>query len=109
MMAALAIVGLVLGCNRMWARHVLYREKAAGTTHYVQLLRFQIECSEPNGQLATLTHFFLPKGIMRPTTLVQAITLKQYYERLASRYDYAARYPWVFLGPDPPPPDAAEQ
>jgi len=96
-MIAVAVVGLVLTGLDLERRRSRYRGLAA---HYRTLVAGVQEIE--GGPLAGKM-FRNPPG--KSYAVVESRDLVQFRRTMAAKYERAARYPWLPVPPDPPPPE----
>jgi len=105
MMIAVAVVGIMLGTEKLWRAHVLYAERAsyhAGLrTHFLQSPASvayweQRWTSQREGLKGS---YSWPDG----PPFVTAIAA--YHDRLRAKWERASRLPWLPVAPDPPEPE----
>jgi hypothetical protein len=86
MMVAVALAAVASYGAILWRRAAEYRERADGY-------------ADP-GEVVEMS-FVSPTEVQRYNS-----ARKAWCAELARKYDRAARYPWLPLAPDPPPPQA---
>ena len=86
MMAAVTVVGSVCWSAVMVVRRETYLEEAS-----------QHEVNEKvyRGELPTCFNI---------GTMTERLVVAEFHARLKQKYERAARYPWLFVAPDPPDP-----
>src|SRR5205085_237360 len=100
LMVAVTGAGIILGCLQMQRRRASYLDRAH---------RFADESRGMSNMLATpdcTVWYGTPEEIERYQREARAyeIRLAEYFDELSKKYEYAARYPWLPVAPDPPEP-----
>jgi hypothetical protein len=107
LMVAVAIVALVAWLAPVRRQQESYAARAAIYRRYAQSFRAKYE----GRSNVVFSHPFLRDGWCNDSGPDIAATPElqrewaEYCERLASKYERAARYPWLPVPSDPPPPE----
>src|SRR5262245_21410608 len=92
LMVLVAVVAVSLCGARLWSRSVEYERRAAKhAAAAARLLAWQIFPEEDDQGMRQMGE--------------HAWRLGRYHATLKQTYERAARYPWLPVPPDPPPPD----
>lgn len=108
-MIVVAIVAPVLAAGievrRLYGLARYYRQRAVAAAvlrnEYARRVKWKrgvIASREPGWEFEQERKFLL-------TVIQKEDGRRRYYSTLSSRYDHAARYPWLPIEPDPPAPD----
>jgi hypothetical protein len=99
LMLAVAVVAALLGCADLWRRREHYRRLAE--THALSEMVLRVDSVMARGD---------PTGgpgvrlLDLSDSLEEAAKWADYHAGLRRKYERAARYPWLPVAPDPPPP-----
>src|SRR5690242_6532202 len=90
LMIAVAVAALLLAAKLARERSVVYRERSFVAECFARAIDFSLAGAEMRGDaIAAAKHR----------------EAQRYYLRLAAKYRRAARFPWLPVPPDPPPPE----
>ncbi len=103
MMVAVAIIALFSWTDRMIVKHRFYRDRCRLHAEEAEIwLRSQGELLQLCGML---THTRDELEQMKAEKHGRDVERVAYHSDLRRKYDYAARYPWMPVAPDPPEPE----
>lgn len=94
LMLAVAIVAVALAADVCYRRHAAFGLRA-------EQCRRGASAAYMSEQAARLRNRFDHD----PRTTAAFFQRAEYYEALGAKYQRAARYPWLPVAPDPPPPE----
>jgi hypothetical protein len=104
MMVAVAILALAFGIIRLWATRQLYLKKAAGHAGFrTEVLRSPETIAYWESRW-TAQREGRPARYPWPGGPPFVPAMAQYHDAMRIKYERAARYPWLPVEPDPPPP-----
>jgi hypothetical protein len=92
LLIAVAVVSVALGGELMRRRRISHREQAASHSDAEELSRAYAD--DARGQ----------PGPIAPQRVAWGEVLAAYHAAMSRKYERAARYPWLPVAPDPPPP-----
>jgi hypothetical protein len=101
LLIAVAVAGMVLGEGLMIQRRA--RLRATSARHAAQE-QMWTTLAAAAGQRPSRRVDWSYRGVRRQTDQGRCRAAADYHARLARKYDRAARYPWLPVAPDPPPP-----
>jgi hypothetical protein len=107
-MIAVAVVAAGLGAWDLTRRRQRYVERAS--TMAEKEYGSEITILVTSGADVNPCHILIPDGFNPlaaplPADLVSLRDRFLYFQRMRTKYEYAARHPWLLVEPDPPEPE----